>query len=155
AEMWLTDHPGHPDAELLYARVAAIRVLREPGLGGGRCWELLEMAVGALERAATAWDADPTPHVIGLSLDRLRFRDPCAAPGGLSAEAPGPWDRFEQVVARDQDNREAGHHLMAYFLPRHGGREEQAWAIAYWLTSVASRESPVQVLPLYVQAECD
>jgi hypothetical protein len=154
AEMWAKDEPGSPDATLLWARVAAIRVLREQNPSSGYVRELLAMAVRAIERAADTWDPDPTPHVIGLSVDRLRFRHPWEPPAGLTSDVVGPWDRFEQVVLRDKDNREAGHHLMAFFLPRHGGRDQQARAVAHWLTGFSPTDSPLHLLPLYAEVEC-
>ena len=153
AELWISETEEDPDAWLLWARVAAIRALRATDEGHPQAMDLVQIAVRACTRAAALWPEDPTPHVVLLSLDRLRYRAQVEAPGELGVRAPGPWDQFEQVAKLDLNHREAGHHLLAYFYPRHGGDAEALRTIAHWIAAACPQDSPLCLLPLYAELE--
>lgn len=154
AELWISESAQDPDAWLLWARVAAIRALRAADKRKPQTMDLVKIAVRACTNAAERWPQDPTPQVVLLSLDRLRYRAQVAAPDELGARAPGPWDQFDQVVKLDPDNREAGHHLLAYFYPRYGGDARALRETAQWIIGKdCSENSPLRLLPLYAELE--
>lgn len=153
AEIWTGEEPGNPDAWLLWARVGATRALRAGDRGDGRTRELIGIAVRACTAAADLWDADPTPQVILLGLDRLRYRAPGPVIPQLPVRLAGPWDQLTQVARRDRHNREAGHHLVNYYHPRHGGDARHLHQIAAWAATVSPPDSPLQLLPLYAALE--
>jgi hypothetical protein len=155
AETWVREDKRNPDAWLLWARTAGVRALRahDEQSAPGVVDELRKIATRACDGAQSLVPADPTPQVIKLSLDRLRFREPLAAPVELGIDAPGPWDQFHRVYVLDPANREAGHHLLAYFQPRHGGAGG-GHRIAEWIaTDLAPADSPLRLLPLYAEIE--
>jgi hypothetical protein len=155
AETWVREDKRHPDAWLLWARTAGVRALRahDEAAAHDVVDELRKIAARACEGAQSLAPEDPTPQVIMLSLDRLRFREPAPAPEALGIDAPGPWDQFQRVARLDPHNREAGHHLLAYFQPRHGGAGG-GHRIAEWIgTDLAPADSPLRLLPLYAELE--
>jgi hypothetical protein len=157
AESWAEEEAGNPDAWLLWARVAALRALHA-GPGDRRTLSLVQIAERACRGAAARCEHDPTPHVIALSLDRLRYRDPVTSPayikefGIFGADAPGPWDRFEQVRCRLPYHREAAQHLLGYFAGLPGGARS-ARALGRWAAACAPRGSALQVLAFHADVE--
>jgi hypothetical protein len=153
AELWTAEQDKDPDAWLLWARVAAVRALRAGDREHPRTLDLVQIAVRSCLNAAAMWEADPTPQVVLLSLDRLRYRAPVTAPAVLGIDAPGPWDQLQQIAKRDPHHREAAHHLLAYFYPRHGGDPRPLRKIARWFAEHAAPGSPLRLLPLYAELE--
>lgn len=155
AETWVREDKRNPDAWLLWARTAGVRALRayDEQAGPDVVDELRKIAMRACDGAQSLAPADPTPQVIVLCLDRLRFRAPSPAPGDLGVDAPGPWDQFQRVVRLDPHNREAGHQLLAYFQPRHGGAGG-GHRVAEWVGAFPTpADSPLRLLPLYAEIE--
>jgi hypothetical protein len=155
AESWVEEEPQNADAWLLWARVAAQRALRA-GSRDSRTLPLVQIAERACRGAAVRCEQDPTPHVIALSLDRLLYRAPVMAPAHVAEfgiDAPGPWDRLEQVMRRHPYNREAGQHLLTYFAALPGGDVSSVRALGRWAVSSSPRESALQLLPLYADVE--
>lgn len=153
AELWIGETEQDPDAWLLWARVAAIRTLRAADAGHPQVMDFVKIAVRACTRAAALCPEDPTPQVVLLSMDRLRYRAQVAGPSELGMRAPGPWDQFEQVTKLDPHHREAGHHMLAYFYPRHGGDAEALRATAQWIGGTCPPQSPLRLLPVYAELE--
>ncbi|MBS2966245.1 hypothetical protein KGA66_24585 [Actinocrinis puniceicyclus] len=153
AELWTGEDPDNPDAWLVWARVAAIRALRFGDRRDDRTRELIGIAVRACHTAVGLSESDPTPQVILLGLDRLRYRRPTPAPAPLALTIPGPWDQLARVARRDRHNREAGHQLLNYYHPRHGGDARHLHQVASWAAKVSLPDSPLQLLPLVADLE--
>lgn len=155
AETWASEESHNPDAWLLWARTAGVRALRahDENAAPDVVDDLRKIAMRACEGAQNLCPVDPTPQVIMLSLDRLRYRAPLVAPERTGIRAPGPWDQLRRVAKLDQYNREAGHHLLSYFLPRYGGKGD-VHQVAEWIaTRVAPDDSPLKLLPIYTEIE--
>lgn len=155
AETWAEEEPDSPDAWLLWARVAAQRAVKAKARDP-RQLPLVQIAERACRGAAARCEPDPTAHVIALSLDRLGYRDPVAPPAFITRfgiDAPGPWDRLEEVMLRHPYNREAGQHLLAYFTMLHGYPRHQVRALGRWAATSSPRESALQLLPFYADVE--
>jgi hypothetical protein len=151
AENWLRAEPDHPDALLLYARVAAYRALHA---AAGRA-ELERIAVAAVREACLAAPGDPTPYAVELSLLRLRgqtldYRPPGRPPGPPDDAAWGLWRAAE---ARHPGDREAGQRLLALCFPRNGGSAELASDTAAYLASVGPPQGVNRLLPLFAALE--
>lgn len=155
AESWAEEEPGNPDARLLWARVAAMRALHAER-EDERLQPLLQIAERACQAAAALAHHDPTPHVIALSLDRHRYRAALPAPQYMDLfglKQAGPWDRWEEVMLRHAESREAGQHLLAFLATLPGGNVASVRALGRWAASCAPRASALQLLPLYADVE--
>jgi hypothetical protein len=151
AERWLAEEPG-PEAALMWARVAVLRVLRAADAQDERARALERIALNACERATTAAPFDPTPWVARLALTRLHaVHEP--APQGLLTAPAGPWQLFSHVLRLDPFHREGHHRFLAYFFSRNGGSVNAAWDVAAFLGQRAPATSSLRLLPLVALVE--
>jgi hypothetical protein len=57
------------------------------------------------------------------------------------------------VLRLDPWHREAHHQFLRYFFTRHGGKPNQAWDVAEYLSGRVPHTSPLRLLPLVVLAD--
>ena len=164
AETWLRAEPACPDARLVAARVHVVRAL---ALFDRKCdpdAPMIGDAARSCVAVARCWPVDPTPWVGLLALHRTH-RWPGVRPEADGTEVvqgiDGPWGVMErEILPRTAGQcadkpREAGHRLLAYFSPRHGGRNEDHATVAAWLSGQVEPGHPWRLLPVVAALEYD
>lgn len=149
AEQWVREAPRDPDALLLATRVAAQHAAEAYRKGFPQARGLLRRTADLAGRCSAAWQEDPTPFVVVLSL--TKFECQATAPSEAFPELvgiQGPWRLAEQEIwTRDPHNREAGRHLLGYFAEQHLGASV-AFNVAMSLACRSPNSSVLRLLPL-------
>ncbi|MFJ9216587.1 hypothetical protein ACIRJL_10675 [Streptomyces sp. NPDC102383] len=155
-EAWLHEDPGHPDAQVMRARVAVERALRAHRQQHALTVQLEQEAREAAWSAARGVPEDPVPWVCLVALAQLdeRRSRPEHRVKPLEMMLPrGPWGLVDEVNQRDTSgNREAFHRLLQVLLAQSASLGT-VLDFGQWVASWASTGSPLLVLPLYAQAE--
>ena len=146
-ERWLVLEPTNPDASLLRAQVETVRAVR--AAAAGSLAEARTTSVEALRLCRHAVDlatSDPTPWVMMLTLAR-------AADKGYKPARDEFWNRWRELRARDEFNRDGHHEALTYLFASWCGSHQEMYDFAYWLAGQAPPGSPLAVLPLVAHAE--
>ncbi|MFE5940785.1 hypothetical protein ACFQ69_36215 [Streptomyces sp. NPDC056470] len=142
AEHWHAADPRNPDALVLRAETEVMRVFNLAAAGTVFDTDLLDRAVRTCLRAAEAAPSDPVPWVSLLTIARL-------FPGGH--QKMEHW--YQELLARDQDNREAHHMSLRYLSARWHGSHGAMYDFARDVLSSVALGSPLAVLLLVARAE--
>lgn len=143
AETWAGAEPHNPDALAMLAHVEAVRsILRSPDTSGGATNGAMERAWHACQRAADAYDADPSPWVVMMALLRVHRPDLQLL-----------MRIWKEVQARDPYNLEAHHELVTYAFERNHGSNAQMHNWARDLAFAAPKGSAASVVLLVAHAE--
>lgn len=143
AETWADTEPHNPDALAMLAHVEAVRsILRGMDASAHATDEAVEQAWHACQRAAVAYDADPSPWVVMMALLRIHRPDQ-----QLLLRI------WKEVQARDPYNLEAHHELVTYAFERNHGTNAQMHNWARELAYAAPKGSAASVVLLVAHAE--
>jgi hypothetical protein len=143
AETWADTEPHNPDALAMLAHVQAVRsILRSPDTPPGAKNEAVDEAWHTCQRAAGAYEADPSPWVVMMAL--LRHHRP---------DQQLLLRIWKEVQARDPYNLEAHHELVTYAFERNHGSNAQMHNWARDLAYAAPKGSAASVVLLVAHAE--
>ena len=138
-ETWANTERNNTDALMMLAHVLAVRCIL---LGRQAEATLVEEAWQATERAAWARAKDPSAWVLMMALVRTHRPDRAAL-----------MEAWGEVRARDPNNREGHHELLAYVFSRNHGSEAEMHNYARELATLAPKGTPIPVVLLVAHAE--
>ncbi|RNL72012.1 hypothetical protein [Streptomyces sp. I6] len=146
-EAWWAAEPENPDAAVLRAATAVVRVFEDAiALGRGTAVDRdrIDVAVMACFGAAEAAPADPMPWVSLLTVARLYD-------GGVGRRQLRSW--WDELRRRDPDNIEGHVQLLRYWSARWHGTHGSMYDIARDAAGAAPAGSPLPVLVQIARVE--
>lgn len=146
-EAWWAAEPENPDAAVLRAATAVVRVFDDAiarGRGTSVDRDRIDVAVMACIGAAEAAPADPMPWVSLLTVARLYD-------GGVGRRQLRSW--WDELRRRDPDNIEGHVQLLRYWSARWHGTHGSMYDVARDAAGAAPPGSPLPVLVQIARVE--